>query len=213
MYFSFMFLIIIRLLFFTDSYRQFWHIANATNSFFICWQYWKCCKHHALIFTEEDPFDQDYMIYTVHNQCQEVPDLEYNDGLVFYYFNASGTKGGTPAIKAMLNYLKNSSESNVINNDIRELHQYVTTVKLQPEVRDEYMHLDELIAWHRKDGFNDGFGNGFEEAIFNLLSDYGKIPEDLKEQINNQKDISILRQWHKLAARSDSIEDFRRKIQ
>ena len=45
-----------------------------------------------------------------------------------------------PAIKAMLNYLKNSSESNVINNDIRELHQYVTTVKLQPKVRDEYMH-------------------------------------------------------------------------
>lgn len=181
---------------------------------------------YILTITEEDPFDQDYMIYTVHNQCQEVPDLEYNDGLVFYYFNASGTKGGTPTIKAMLNYLKNSSESNVINNDIRELHQYVTQVKLQPEVRDEYMHLDELIAWHRKDaqknGYDNGFNKGFTEAskstlvnnIFDLLSDYcSEIPEDLKEQINNQKDISILRQWHKLAARSDSIEDFRRKIQ
>ncbi len=181
---------------------------------------------YILTITEEDPFDQDYMIYTVHNQCQEVPDLEYNDGLVFYYFNASGTKGGTPAIKAMLNYLKNSSESNVINNDIRELHQYVTQVKLQPEVRDEYMHLDELIAWHRKDaqknGYDNGFNKGFIEAskstlvnnIFDLLSDYcSEIPEDLMEQINNQKDISILRQWHKLAARSDSIEDFRRKIQ
>ena len=180
---------------------------------------------YILTITEEDPFDQDYMIYTVHNQCQEVPDLEYNDGLVFYYFNASGTKGGTPAIKAMLNYLKNSSESNVINNDIRELHQYVTQVKLQPEVRDEYMHLDELIAWHRKDaqknGYDNGFNKGFTEAskstlvnnIFDLLSDYcSEIPEDLKEQINNQKDISTLRQWHKLAARSDSIEDFRRKI-
>ena len=61
---------------------------------------------YILTITEEDPFDQHYMIYTVHNQCQEVPELEYNDGLVFYYFNASGTKGGTPAIKAMLNYLK-----------------------------------------------------------------------------------------------------------
>lgn len=181
---------------------------------------------YILTITEEDPFDQDYMIYTVHNQCQEVPDLEYNDGLVFYYFNASGTKGGTPAIKAMLNYLKNSSESNVINNDIRELHQYVTQVKLQPEVRDEYMHLDELIAWHRKDaqknGYDNGFNKGFTEAskstlvnnIFDLLSDYcSEIPEDLMEQINNQTDISILRQWLKLAARADSIEDFRRKIQ
>ena len=29
---------------------------------------------YILTITEEDPFDQDYMIYTVHNQCQEVPD-------------------------------------------------------------------------------------------------------------------------------------------
>ena len=65
--------------------------------------------------------------------------MNYNDGLVFYYFNASGTKGGTPAIKAMLNYLQNSCESNVIN-------------------------------------------------ILDLLSDYGEIPEDLKEQITDKAD-------------------------
>ena len=80
-----------------------------------------------------------------------------------------------------------------------------------------FMYLDELIAWHRKDGFNDGFTeaskNTLVNNIFDLLNDYGEIPEDLKEQINNQKDISILRQWLKLAARADSIEDFHRKIQ
>lgn len=97
------------------------------------------------------------------NFLLEVPEMNYNDGLVFYYFNASGTKGGTPAIKAMLNYLQNSCESNVIN-------------------------------------------------ILDLLSDYGEIPEDLKEQITDQKDISVLRHWHKLAARSASIEEFRQKI-
>lgn len=163
---------------------------------------------YVLTITDKDPFDQNYMIYTVHNQCQEVPELNYNDGLVFYYFNASGTKGGTPAIKAMLNYLRNSCESNVINNDIRKLHQYVSQVKLQPEVRDEYMHLDELIAWHRRDEGRDTT----IENIFDLLSDYGEIPEDLKEHITDQKDISVLRHWHKLAARSASIEEFRQKI-
>lgn len=137
-----------------------------------------------------------------------VLEMSYNDGLVFYYFNASGTKGGTPAIKAMLNYLRNSCESNVINNDIRKLHQYVSQVKLQPEVRDEYMHLDELIAWHRRDEGRDTT----IENIFDLLSDYGEIPEDLKEHITDQKDISVLRHWHKLAARSASIEEFRQKI-
>lgn len=142
----------------------------------------------------------------------EVPEMNYNDGLVFYYFNASGSKGGTPAIKAMLNYLQNRCESNVINNDIRKLHQYVSQVKLQPEVRDEYMHLDELIAWHRKDEHNDTIIENTVNCIFDLLSDYGEIPEDLKKQITDQKDISVLRHWHELAARSASIEEFRQKI-
>lgn len=167
---------------------------------------------YVLTITDKDPFDQNYMIYTVHNQCQEVPELNYNDGLVFYYFNASGTKGGTPAIKAMLNYLRNSCESNVINNDIKKLHQYVSQVKLQPEVRDEYMHLDELIAWHRRDEHNDTIVETTVNNILDLLSDYGEIPEDLKEHITDQKDISVLRHWHKLAARSASIEEFRQKI-
>lgn len=146
------------------------------------------------------------------NFLLEVPEMNYNDGLVFYYFNSSGSKGGTPAIKTMLNYLQNSCESNVINNDIRKLHQYVSQVKLQPEVRDEYMHLDELIAWHRKDEHNDTIIENTVNCIFDLLSDYGEIPEDLKKQITDQKDISVLRHWHKLAARSASIEEFRQKI-
>ena len=93
-------------------------------------------------------------------------------------------------------------------NDIRKLHQYVSQVKLQPEVRDEYMHLDELIAWHRRDEGRDTT----IENIFDLLSDYGEIPDDLRTQITNQKDISILQQWLKFAARSGSIEEFRLKI-
>ena len=132
--------------------------------------------------------------------------------ILTYYFNASGTKGGTPAIKAMLDYLRNSCESNVINNDIRKLHHYVSQVKLQPEVRDEYMHLDELIAWHRRDEHNDTIIENTVNNILDLLSDYGEIPETLKKQITDQKDISTLQQWLKLAARSASIEEFRQKI-
>ena len=97
-------------------------------------------------------------------------------------------------------------------NDIRKLHQYVSQVKLQPEVRDEYMHLDELIAWHRRDEHNDTIIENTVNCIFDLLSDYGEIPDDLRTQITNQKDISILQQWLKFAARSGSIEEFRLQI-
>ena len=74
------------------------------------------------------------------------------------------------------------------------------------------MHLDELIAWHRRDEHNDTIVETTVNNILDLLSDYGEIPEDLKEHITDQKDISVLRHWHKLAARSASIEEFRQKI-
>ena len=34
------------------------------------------------------------------------------------------------------------------------------------------------------------------------------VPENLKERILNEKDLSILKRWHKLAARAASIEEF-----
>lgn len=34
-------------------------------------------------------FGEDYMMYTVQNQCVEIPQLEYDDGLQFIYFNTN----------------------------------------------------------------------------------------------------------------------------
>lgn len=52
-------------------------------------------------------------MYNVCNQCKEIPELEYEDGLSYIYFYTNGTKGGTPEIKAMLNYIKESTQANV----------------------------------------------------------------------------------------------------
>lgn len=40
-------------------------------------------------------------MYNVYNQCKEVPELEYEDGLHYIYFYTDGTKGGTPEIKTI----------------------------------------------------------------------------------------------------------------
>lgn len=121
-----------------------------------------------LTITDYDPFGEDYMIYTVCNGCKEVPGLEYADGLVFYYFNTKGKKGGTPEIQAMLKYIMESTERNAVNEDIRRLHRCVGKVKTQPEVRDSYMHLSEVIEWEkeksREEGREEGRAEGREEG-------------------------------------------------
>lgn len=49
------------------------------------------------------------MMYTVRNRCLEVPELEYKDGLYFYYFYIGGTKGGSKYLQTMLRYIQDGS--------------------------------------------------------------------------------------------------------
>lgn len=50
------------------------------------------------------------------------------------------------------------------------------------------------------------------EYILDLLEDIGVVPKELKATILAQKDLNILKKWHKLAARADTMEEFERQI-
>lgn len=46
------------------------------------------------------------------------------------------------------------------------------------------------------------------EAIFELLEDFGVIPQEVKKLVNKEEDFDVLKKWHKLAARANSIDEF-----
>lgn len=46
------------------------------------------------------------------------------------------------------------------------------------------------------------------EDIIELLEDYGEVSDELKSNIFLQNDLTLLKRWHKLAARAGSIEEF-----
>jgi hypothetical protein len=50
------------------------------------------------------------------------------------------------------------------------------------------------------------------EVVLELLDDIGIISEDIKALVQKETDLELLKKWHKLAARAQSIEDFRNKI-
>lgn len=50
------------------------------------------------------------------------------------------------------------------------------------------------------------------QCICDLLEDYGEIPDSIMDKLNNEKDLKVLTKWLKLAAESDSIEEFAGKI-
>ncbi len=115
---------------------------------------------YVLTITNFDIFGEDYMMYSFHNQCKELPELEYDDGLNFIYFYTGGTKGGSTEIKSMLRYLQKSTEDNISDNATRKIHELVSQVKILPEVKREYMRFEELMLYAQQKGYAKGHTEG-----------------------------------------------------
>lgn len=179
---------------------------------------------YVITITPYDPFGYNYMMYTVRNRCKEVPDMVYEDGLQFIYLNPMGTKGGTEEIREMLRYFQDSREKNATNATLKKVHEYVSKVKVLPEVEKEYMKFEEIIYYERKEAAEEAAERVEKEVkaeikaeikektledICDLLSDYGEVPTDLKKQLEQENDPEILRKWLKLSARVNSIEEFK----
>ena len=61
-------------------------------------------------------------------------------------------------------------------------------------------------------GHQEGDIAGKAEDILELLEDIGTIPEGVREKITGEIDLEILKKWHKLAAKSESIDEFVSKM-
>lgn len=163
---------------------------------------------YVLTILNFDPFGHDYMMYTVKNRCTEVPELEYEDGLCFCYFYTNGTKGGNVELRTMLRYLQDSRAENATDSATREIHDYVSKVKVQPEVKQAYMRLEEIIYYERKDAAKEAVRMTKVQDILELLEEYGDVPEAVRERINKEEDPDTLKKWLKFASKADCVEAF-----
>ncbi|MBR1693650.1 MAG: hypothetical protein IJ711_12895, partial [Lachnospiraceae bacterium] len=176
---------------------------------------------YILTITNYDPFGYDYMMYTIQNRCIEVPELDYPDGIQLIYFYTGGSKGGCKAIHSMLKYLQTSTPNNATDSATRKVHDYVSRVKTQPEVRLEYMTFEDYIYFERRDAAREAAQEATQKTalsttiqnILDLLDDYGEVPEGLMDYLNAQTNLSVLKEWLKLAARTSDIETFMEEIE
>lgn len=76
--------------------------------------------------------------------------------------------------------------------------------------------LEEGRERGREEGIEEGIEKGIEEgikdSIIDLLSDLGVVGEEVKERLQNEKNLLTLKRWNKKAARCESIEQFLREI-
>ena len=83
-----------------------------------------------------------------------------------------------------------------------------------------YQGREEGLEEGRKEGRKEGRMEGREEgkaqeraeAVLELLEEIGEPSEMLRNYIMKQTDLEVLRKWHKIAARVDSIKDFEQAV-
>lgn len=192
---------------------RFYHAKLDAGSFKSGEEYGVLRNVFVIFITTYDPFGAARMVYTIKNGCMEMLELPYEDGARTIFLYTKGTEGNPPEdLRELLYYMEHTSEENAKTEDLQRLHEMVTAVKRDRKVGLTYMKSFEIEQRIRREGFDEGRTQGMTQGkidyILDLLSDLGDIPSSLKERITTQEDETILRAWHKVAAKAESIEEF-----
>lgn len=81
-------------------------------------------------------------------------------------------------------------------------------IKSDREMEERYTIFEEMF----RDERYEGKAESKAEFVLELLFELGKIPDDIRNNIMNERNISPLTKWHKIAAKSNSLEGFLEKI-
>ena len=163
---------------------------------------------YVLAITNFDLFEKDYMLYDFRTTCIQDPAISYDDGLYRIYFNTTGSKGGSQAIKNMLNYIQNSRSVSAVDEATEELEVYIHKVKTDPEVRRSIMTFGDIIDSEKREAAKD---TGIE-YIMELLNDAGDVPETVVEKLERVNKKENLKQLLKLAARTEDLDSFEQSL-
>ena len=88
-----------------------------------------------------DPFGYDRVKYTIRNMCVEEPEMPYDDGAQTTILYTKGTKGDdiSEELRQFLNYMENTTQTNAVNDTLKDIQKMVDIVKRDGEVSLSYM--------------------------------------------------------------------------
>lgn len=118
---------------------------------------------------------------------------------------------------------------NEVNQNLNGGHSHEESIKLAMEYCEKNDILRDILGKQRSEVFSlllnefdvriyerglraEGRAVGKAEYIIELLEDVGEVSDSLRDLIMSQTDFAVLSKWHKLAARTQSIEDFEKAI-
>lgn len=134
-----------------------------------------------------DPFDLDYMVYSVKNIVEECPEIEYNDGVKKLFLYTGGKKGGTQALKDLLTYIQNSDEENAVDEELKRLHSNIYRIKQSKKVGVKYMQMYEVIKYKVEEEVEERMAEVKEEMRQQVTEEVRQqVTEEVRQQVTDE---------------------------
>ncbi|MBO5166503.1 MAG: hypothetical protein J6B90_07885 [Lachnospiraceae bacterium] len=95
--------------------------------------------------------------------------------------------------------------SQVIEDDfVDSLQKSVQSIKKNRELEVHFMGWHEMLRDERAEDKAEGKA----EDVLELLQELGEVSEELHSKVMGELNLEVLKRWHKLAAKADTIEQF-----
>ena len=112
---------------------------------------------------------------------------------------------------SFLNFVKadlSESETDFEDDFVEKLQDTIRRIKSNREMEERFMIFEEMLRDERA----EGKAEAVLEMLLELMNDLGEIPDELRNRITSEKDLKTLKKWLRLAARSESLDEFLEKM-
>ena len=176
---------------------------------------------YVIFICDFDPFGKKKYRYTFTKQCEEEPGAQLQDGCKSIFLSTRGENDReVPGeLVSFLNFVKadlSESETDFEDDFVEKLQNTIRRIKSNREMEERFMIFEEMLRDERAEGKAEGIAEGKAEAVLEMLlelmNDLGEIPDELRNRITSEYDLETLKKWHRLAARSESLDEFLKKM-
>ena len=176
---------------------------------------------YVIFICDFDPFGKKKYRYTFTKQCEEEPGAQLQEGCKSIFLSTRGENDReVPGeLVSFLNFVKadlSESETDFEDDFVEKLQNTIRRIKSNREMEERFMIFEEMLRDERAEGKAEGIAEGKAEAVLEMLlelmNDLGEIPDELRNRITSEKDLETLKKWHRLAARSESLDEFLEKM-
>lgn len=184
---------------------------------------------YVIFICDFDPFGEKKYCYTFENHCQEVPGLGLGEGSRSIFLSTMGENDEevSKELVRILRFVKadlEESQRDFEDEFICHIQETIRRIKGSRKMEERFMILEEMLRDERAEGKAEGIAEGKAEgiaegkvkgkaeAVLELLEDLGTVPEAVQNRIMNEKDPELLKKWHRLSARADTLDEFLKEM-